>query len=33
VALIKGHREALDLALEGTQATADVIDGIFAESG
>lgn len=27
--LVKAHREALALALEGTQATADVIDLIF----
>ncbi len=28
-ALVKAHREALDLALEGTTETADVIDAIF----
>ena len=28
-ALVKAHREALDLALEGTSPTADVIDAIF----
>lgn len=32
-ALVKAHREALDLALEGSQSTADVIDLIFGESG
>jgi uncharacterized Zn finger protein (UPF0148 family) len=30
-ALVKAHREALDLALDGTEATADVIDLIFAQ--
>lgn len=32
-ALVKAHREALDLALEGTTETADVIDAIFGASG
>lgn len=32
-ALVKAHREALDLALEGTAPVADVIDLIFGQSG
>lgn len=32
-ALVKAHREALDLAMEGTTPEADVIDVIFGESG